>query len=368
MSYRTIIVDDEPPALAKLSHLLKDHDEFELAGAFNNAEDALNSAKNLKPQVAFVDIAMPGKNGMELAASLRENLSSPIEIIFVTAFDQYAVSAFDIDATDYLLKPVSKERFLRSIQRIKNNLKNTPATPPQSPAFPTQPMVHAFGKLEITGIQKAQPEWRTAKVRELFALFLKNRSHGIFRKALLDILWENLPEEKALSSLNTCNYYLRQFLKASGTDISLNYKSGYYSLDLGHVICDSDLFEQAEQRSASLSAENISQILYGASLYRGRYFEDVKCGWAALLRDQYDIRYANLRVAIARYYASDRQLEESCNQVTLALNINPLCENAWRILLQNYREAADNTHYDTTWQNRQNAYQKRGLTPPELVI
>lgn len=154
MSYRTIIVDDEPPALAKLSHLLKDHDEFELAGAFNNAEDALNSAKNLKPQVAFVDIAMPGKNGMELAASLRENLSSPIEIIFVTAFDQYAVSAFDIDATDYLLKPVSKERFLRSIQRIKNNLKNTPATPPQSPAFPTQPMVHAFGKLEITGIKK----------------------------------------------------------------------------------------------------------------------------------------------------------------------------------------------------------------------
>lgn len=368
MSYKTIIVDDEPPALAKLSYLLKDYDEFDLVGAFDNAEDALNSVESLKPQVAFVDIAMPGRNGMELAASLQAKLSSHIEIIFVTAFDQYAVSAFDIDATDYLLKPVSKERFLRSIQRIKNNLKDSPTASPQNSSISKQPMVHVFGKLEITNIPGIHKEWRTAKVRELFALFLQNRSRGIFRKSLLDILWKNLSEEKALSNLNTCNYYLRQFLKASGTDISLNYKSGYYSLDLGHVICDSDLFEQAEQMAASLSAENINQVLSGASLYRGRYFEDVKCNWAALLRDQYDIRYANLRVAIAGYYASENQLEESCNQVTLALNINPLCENAWRILLQNYKKAADNTHYETTWQNRQNAYQKRGIALPELAI
>ena len=118
--YRTIIVDDEPPALAKLSYLLKDYEDFELVGSFDNADDALESVREVQPQVAFLDIAMPGRNGMELASDLQSRLADKIEIIFVTAFDQYAVSAFDLDATDYLLKPVSKERFQKSIHRIKH--------------------------------------------------------------------------------------------------------------------------------------------------------------------------------------------------------------------------------------------------------
>ena len=223
--YRTIIVDDEPPALAKLSYLLKDYEDFELVGSFDNADDALESVREVQPQVAFLDIAMPGRNGMELASDLQSRLSDKIEIIFVTAFDQYAVSAFDLDATDYLLKPVSKERFQKSIHRIKNTLGALSTAPQAVPS--SSPMLHAFGNLEITGPGAPQPEWRTAKVRELFALYLQNRPHGVFRKNLLDTLFSTLPEEKALSNLNTCNYYLRQFLKETGTDISLKYKSGY---------------------------------------------------------------------------------------------------------------------------------------------
>ena len=74
MIYRTIIVDDEPPALAKLSYLLKDYKNFELVGSFYNANDAINSIDSLQPQVAFLDIAMPGKNGMELASILKKKL------------------------------------------------------------------------------------------------------------------------------------------------------------------------------------------------------------------------------------------------------------------------------------------------------
>lgn len=213
MIYRTIIVDDEPPALAKLSYLLKDYKNFELVGSFYNANDAINSIDSLQPQVAFLDIAMPGKNGMELASILKKKLSNNIKIIFVTAFDQYAVSAFDVEATDYLLKPVNKERFQRSISRIIQTSSVSFSNTPVLNSISEQPMLHAFGKLEITGATNPQPEWRTAKVRELFALFLQNRPNGVFKKKLLDILWDNLSEEKALSNLNTCNYYLRSFLK-----------------------------------------------------------------------------------------------------------------------------------------------------------
>ena len=109
--YRTIIVDDEPPALAKLSYLLKDYEDFELVGSFDNADDALESVREVQPQVAFLDIAMPGRNGMELASDLKSRLADNIEIIFITAFDQYAVSAFDLDATDYLLSQSAKNGF-----------------------------------------------------------------------------------------------------------------------------------------------------------------------------------------------------------------------------------------------------------------
>lgn len=364
--YRAIIVDDEPPALAKLGYLLKDYEDFELVGSFDNADDALESASSLQPQVAFLDIAMPGRNGMELALELQARLADNIEIIFVTAFDQYAVSAFDLDATDYLLKPVSKERFHKSILRIKNTLETQTAAPRSG--VPSSPMLHAFGKLEITGTNTPQPEWRTAKVRELFALYLQNRPNGVFRKNLLDTLFSTLPEEKALSNLNTCNYYLRQFLKETGTDITLKYKSGYYSLDLGNVTCDADLFADAEEKAGSITSGNLDSILYGASLYRGKYFEDVKCDWANLLRDQYDIRYSSLRVALASYYASLGKYEESGQQASLALETDPFCDSAWKILLCNYKEMADQAHYDTTIANRSAAYQSRGLTAPPLEV
>ena len=120
MKYRTIIVDDELPALTKLRYLLEPYNDFELIGAFDNADDVLDSIEELRPQVAFLDIAMPGHNGMELASILQSRSTDRIKIIFITAFDQYAVSAFEINATDYLLKPVSKERFHKSILRIQN--------------------------------------------------------------------------------------------------------------------------------------------------------------------------------------------------------------------------------------------------------
>lgn len=367
MKYRTIIVDDEQPALTKLTYLLEAYDDFELIGAFDNADDVLNSVEELHPQVAFLDIAMPGHNGMELASILQARSTDRIKIIFITAFDQYAVSAFEINAADYLLKPVSKERFHKSILRIQDMFASVSPDPSGfASADLSRPMLHAFGKLEITGGSIIQPEWRTAKVRELFALFLQNRPNGIYRQTLLKTLWGNLSEEKALSNLNTCNYYLRKFLKETQTDISLNYKRGYYSLDLGSVVCDADIFKHAEALAVSLSEKNLRDVLYAASLYRGKYFEDVKCDWANLLRDQYDIRYAGLRVNIAFYYASTGQLKESNSQAAMALDIDPLCENAWKLLLQNYKASDDRTHFETTLRNRAAAYQNLGLPAPVL--
>lgn len=364
MTYRTIIVDDEPPALIKLEYLLKDYKNYELLGSFDNVDEALSSADAIRPQVAFLDIAMPGLSGIDLADRLRERCGQDLKVVFVTAYDQYAVTAFDINATDYLMKPVGRDRFQKSIEKLDLALKSAAAPEPErgisSLDMEGRPMVHAFGRLEITGAAEPAPTWRTAKVRELFAMFLQHRPDGIYRGTLLETLWDGQPEDKALANLNTCNYYLRKFLEKTGTDISLEYRGGYYKLNLGNALCDLDLFADAENMAGQINSDNETSILQAASLYRGRYLEDVKCTWANLLRDQYDMRYAELRVKLAEYYRSQNRMEDAVGQAVKAIQAYDLCEKAWVLLLKAYDASGDKAHFERTLANREEAYRRKG--------
>ncbi len=372
MSYKTIIVDDEIPALTKLSYLLKEYTAFDVVGSFSDSMEALESIDSLQPQVAFLDIAMPGLTGIQLADRIKERVSYPIKIIFVTAYDNYAVTAFDLDAADYLLKPVSKQRFQKTIERVQDSLSmtisSTANTELANVSDAQNPMVHSFGKLEITSFETSKPEWRTAKVRELFAFLLQSKEEQMYKQTLIDTMWSGLPKDKALQNLNTTIYYLRKFLKDGNTDVTLIYKSGYYSLNLGNVISDIDVFEKAEELASSICAQHIDYVLYAANLYRGKYFEDVKCEWANLLRDQYHIRYVNLRIEIAMYYANTKQYEASNEQATLAINADPLCETAWILLITNYQKSGDEIYLQRTLENRKSAYKNLNITLPNLEL
>lgn len=119
---RVLIADDESPARDKLQRWLGAQADVEVVA---RAEDGLQAAaaiEQLRPDVAFLDIQMPGLNGLEVAAQL-ERATAPL-IVFVTAFDEHAVKAFDLNAVDYLLKPYDKDRLLRSLARVRDRLGN----------------------------------------------------------------------------------------------------------------------------------------------------------------------------------------------------------------------------------------------------
>ena len=111
--YRAIVVDDERLARNDLRLLLNNHKNIEVLGEASNGQDALDMIKDLKPDLVFLDIQMPGMNGFDVL----EHISSDVKVIFVTAFDEFALRAFEVNALDYLLKPVSDERLLQSIER-----------------------------------------------------------------------------------------------------------------------------------------------------------------------------------------------------------------------------------------------------------
>jgi two-component system LytT family response regulator len=117
---RVLIADDEAPAREKLARWVAEQPGMVVAGF---AEDGLMAAQHierLRPEVAFLDVQMPGLSGLEVAAQLEES-SAPL-IVFVTAFDEHAVKAFELNAVDYLLKPYDKDRLLRALQRLRERL------------------------------------------------------------------------------------------------------------------------------------------------------------------------------------------------------------------------------------------------------
>lgn len=120
MSLRAVIVDDEAPARDKLKRYLAMSDGVQLVGEASNGRDALTLITRQRPDVVFLDISMPDMDGFSVLQALGDPL--PAEVVFVTAHDDRALQAFEVHAFDYLLKPVSPERFDRLIQRLRERL------------------------------------------------------------------------------------------------------------------------------------------------------------------------------------------------------------------------------------------------------
>ena len=116
---RTIIVDDEAPARRELEFLLTEIDAIKLIGEAQNGISALKLIKKERPDLVFLDIQMPGKSGLEVADEVKDIDSAP-QIIFLTAYDQYALEAFKVNAINYILKPYQEEEVQEAIKRIQD--------------------------------------------------------------------------------------------------------------------------------------------------------------------------------------------------------------------------------------------------------
>jgi two-component system response regulator AlgR len=126
---KTLIVDDEPLAIERLQILCAGIPRISLVGMAMEGKSALRLVERLAPDLILLDIQMPGMDGVALAQALARKSPRPA-LIFVTAFDAFAVAAFDVAAVDYLLKPVSAERFERAVARIANPLAPVEGTAP----------------------------------------------------------------------------------------------------------------------------------------------------------------------------------------------------------------------------------------------
>lgn len=298
---QAILIDDEQLALADLARQLKDVG-IEVAGQFVKPQEGLQAVLQNKPDIVFLDIEMPGINGVELAEKLLEERPQQ-EIVFVTAYNEYAVKAFELNALDYLLKPVQRDRLLKTVERVCRRIEGGgPRQIKQSvPLGSVQ--VKTFGELRfITADDRTvTPSWRTTKALELFAYLLHNRGGPVDRDALLEALWPDVPLDRAYTLLYTTVYQVRKTLARYTDEIQVKSINQTYRLAPQTVTTDAGLWSQQLESPPPLESQSLDWYMQLLAAQPADYLEAYDFLWAEAERHrlrslwvQYALRTANL--------------------------------------------------------------------------
>ncbi len=157
---RVLIVDDEPLARQELQYLLESAGDVEVVGVGSNGIEAVELIRTHKPDIVFLDVQMPGMDGFAVLKKLLEKKTRMPQVVFATAYDQYAVRAFEVNAVDYLLKPFDRARVRKTLEKARARV---PATDPAAGDSATEAKLDAL--LRLVGEATAQaPKNGTGKV------------------------------------------------------------------------------------------------------------------------------------------------------------------------------------------------------------
>ncbi len=280
---RVILVDDEAPLLRELAELLSDYPDFELTGSYTDPLLALEELEATKPQLAFLDIEMRTLDGIELAEQMLSK-NPEMDVIFVTAYNQYAVMAFEVNAIDYILKPVRPQRLEKAVERIRRKRGFTQQT--------KNLQIQFFGKFALYQGSEAI-KWSRGKPRELLAYFLANEGVWIDKFKICDDLWPESPPNQALRNLQTAVWAIRKCLRDYGVaEVQISYANDSYLLKLADGQWDLRQYDKALMlyMQTGSSAEGRK----AAELYREDYLAYEDWRWAFKRRADYAMKQRQL--------------------------------------------------------------------------
>ncbi|RJE87478.1 response regulator [Paenibacillus sp. 1011MAR3C5] len=325
---RALLVDDERLALQRMEWLIKQHagGELEWSGAFLDPYDALEAAQAEQPDIAFLDIELPEMNGFELAERLLL-IRPKIRIVFVTAYQDYAIKAFDINALDYLLKPVAADRLSITMQRAREAM----VLSTQEVAVQESMTLCCFPSLYFRdGYGQARSfTWKTLKAEELFAYLIHRRGLTVNKQELLDLLWPDYDAKKATAQLHTAIYQIRKVIESAKLDLGIIYKDGGYRLTMGSLAVDIDLWESHVRELPPLSADTLELHLRLYTEQSADYLADHRYSWAEWERDRIRLVWLRQAKPIAVWYYRNGQYGDAATIYQHMLDRAPDMEDGY---------------------------------------
>lgn len=218
MKLKALIVDDEYPARKELRFLLNKFDNIEVVGEATNAQEALTLINALDYSILFLDIEMPGMNGLEVGARVQE-MPNPPHVVFVTAYDEYAVRAFEVNAVDYILKPFDEKRLTQAINKI---IKITQQQQQQAGVMAGGQLLADSGESNLEGIISVGPkpqqqikidripaekQGKTILVNESDIIFAFTEQDYVYVKSFTDKLFTRFTLKELESRLNPTVFF-----------------------------------------------------------------------------------------------------------------------------------------------------------------
>lgn len=333
---KVILVDDELLALEYMEKLINKIGGITVAGKYINPLEAFEAVKTEAPDVIFLDVEMPGMNGVELATRIQESLPKA-HIIFVTAFSEYAVKAFDLNAIDYLVKPVRLARLEQAFQRVPSI-----AAPPSKSAryglkIKTGQRL-SFVKTEGQSEMEIPAKWRTSKVRSIFALLLLQHGKPMRKEMLIQQFWPDLSDEKAYIQLYSAIYQIRKTLSALDFDISITTSENSYQLTLNGAALDIDDWEKEIKQLPVLNSETLLLHQKAADSYNGDYLSEENYSWAEAERERLNILWSQHLARLAKFLSDHGKISEAISLYLRIQTASPYIEDSYLQLMRLYQQ------------------------------
>lgn len=234
---QAIVVDDERYILEEICDLVNLSGKMKVVKMYQNPVKVLEEISSFIVDAAFIDIEMPEIDGLTLAERILE-ISPHTSIVFVTGWNQYVVQAFDLNAVDYIIKPVRKDRFQTVLDKIYiDRSRNTPS---ESSVL----SLRCFGKFNIF-IDGSPIKWDTAKAEELIAFLLMHHDNYVQTDLILNNIWPDYEPQRAIPLLQAVICRIRIIFSQVRNELHINYSGNKYRLTINAVDCDYFEVEQA---------------------------------------------------------------------------------------------------------------------------
>jgi two-component SAPR family response regulator len=225
---RIAAVDDEMHTLKRFKRMVVKIKELELCGLFESGEELLAYLKEHPLDAIFLDIEMPDVNGLQLCEQVLD-LDENIDIIFVTAFNQYAVEAFELQAIDYIMKPFTEERLHKTVRRLLKTQRTDLAA--------RKPFIQCFGDFEVFLDGEAM-QWKNSKAKEILAFLVHKEGVPVNGEKIADAVWPEYDAQKSKTNFHANTYLLRRRLAEAGISQMLENRRGNYRVITEEVDCD----------------------------------------------------------------------------------------------------------------------------------
>jgi two-component system LytT family response regulator len=319
--FRVVIVEDEKPILDLMKVLIGRNSDYMIIGAFSNPLEALELIPELKPDVVFIDVEMPKMNGIELASRIQKLPYQP-EIVFTTAYKGYALEAFEVNALDYILKPITPEAIQRITERLLKRMRPAVKMEQQEKG----PMIRCFGGFEVYDSEGKPIHFRTRRAEELFAYFLCNAGRYISKWKVMDLLWPDMPDERGSSNLYNTIYLLKKMLKEKDFGMKILKMNDGYVLETGNESYDALDYQR---RHLEIGMQDVQQMERLCSLYQGPLLDGKPYLWKISLEEAYFKEYTTwTKVLINQdfeshnWYKAEQRLEKFLNLYPLHEEMN----------------------------------------------